>query len=77
MKYGGILFSNGEAFCGVYSYAAHISLEFGKGAEFPDAHKVLEGKGKGRRHIKITSIEDVKAKHVKHYIGVALQNVRS
>ena len=77
LKYGGILFSDGDAFCGVFSYAAHISLEFGKGAELADEHKALEGKGKGRRHIKIASMADVKAKHVKHYIGLAHQHVRS
>lgn len=76
-KYGGILFSDGDAFCGVFSYTAHISLEFGNGAELPDEYKALEGKGKGRRHIKIASIADVKAKHVKHYIDLAHQHVRS
>lgn len=71
IKYGGILFFKGEGFCGIFSYTAHISLEFSKGAELPDAYKILEGKGKGRRHIKIAEAADVKGKHVKHYIELA------
>lgn len=77
IKYGGILFSEGEAFCGLFSYTAHVSLEFSKGAELPDVHKVLEGKGKGRRHIKVASSDDVKAKHLKHYVSLAHKHVRS
>ncbi len=31
VKYGGILFSAVKPFCGVFSYAKHVSLEFGAG----------------------------------------------
>jgi hypothetical protein len=71
IKYGGILFSKDGAFCGLFSYTAHISLEFGNGAELPDTYRVLEGKGKGRRHIKLAGISDVESKHVKYYVGLA------
>lgn len=37
-KYGGILFSAGQPFCGVFSYAKHVSLEFGEGASLPDKY---------------------------------------
>jgi hypothetical protein len=72
VKYGGLLFSAGKPFCGVFAYAKHVSLEFGDGAALPDEHGVLEGEGKLRRHIKLYAIDDVVHKHVQHYVALAL-----
>lgn len=71
VKYGGLLFSNGKAFCGIFCYSQHVSLEFGEGAQLADTYQVLEGKGKQRRHIKLRSTGDVSSKHVSHYLGMA------
>jgi len=73
VKYGGFLFSFGQPFCGVFSYAKHVSLEFGAGASLPDTFSVLEGKGKLRRHIKLTSIDDISGKHVREYLLLAIE----
>lgn len=73
VKYGGILFSAGQPFCGVFAYAKHVSLEFGAGASLPDKYKVLEGEGKLRRHIKLSSAQDMSGKHVCEYLGLALK----
>lgn len=73
VKYGGILFSGTQAFCGVFAYAKHISLEFGEGARLADPFAVLEGKGKFRRHIKLTTIADIDSKHLLHYVKLAYQ----
>ncbi len=72
VKYGGLLFSAGKPFCGVFAYSKHVSLEFGDGAALPDAHDVLEGAGKLRRHIKLYALDDVDQKHVQHYLALAL-----
>lgn len=71
VKYGGILFSRSEAFCGVFAYTQHISLEFGDGANLPDAYGFLEGKGKQRRHIKLTSLDEIEKRQVAHYVQLA------
>jgi len=71
MMYGGILFSAPEQFCGVFAYSAHVTMEFGQGAELDDPHRVLEGKGKFRRHIKVQAIADITSKHLKDYIAQA------
>ncbi len=71
VKYGGILFSGSQAFCGVFAYAKHISLEFGDGASLPDAYGFLEGKGKQRRHIKLTTLDDLNTRQVAHYVQLA------
>ena len=73
VKYGGFLFSAVTPFCGVFSYAKHVSLEFGAGASLPDKFKVLEGEGKFRRHIKLSSVQDISGKHVREYLVLALK----
>jgi hypothetical protein len=73
IKYGGILFAVEQAFCGVFAYANHVSLEFGEGASLSDPFGVLEGKGKFRRHIKLAAIADIENKHLMHYVKLAYQ----
>ena len=68
VKYGGILYSAGSSFCGIFSYAQHVSIEFSKGVALPDRHKVLEGDGKFRRHIKIRTADEILSKKVREYI---------
>jgi hypothetical protein len=72
LMYGGILFSAPTQFCGVFAYTAHVSVEFGRGAELDDPHRVLEGNGKYRRHIKLQTVADITSKHLSHYIAQAL-----
>ncbi len=71
VKYGGILFAERKPFCGIFSYAKHVSLEFSAGASLPDKHKVLEGDGKLRRHIKLVAVDDIESKHVRDYLVLA------
>ena len=71
IKYGGILFSARTPFCGVFSYAGHVTLEFSQGAALPDTHGVLLGQGKLRRHIKLLSVSDIKDRHVAAYVELA------
>jgi hypothetical protein len=73
VMYGGILFSAPAQFCGVFAYSAHVSMEFGKGAELKDPHRALEGNGKFRRHIKLTTPDDIESKHLRDYIAQALR----
>jgi hypothetical protein len=73
VKYGGILFSSGVQFCGVFAYRAHVSVEFGSGAKIADALGHLEGSGKGRRHLKLASVADIKSKRLAEYLALAHQ----
>jgi hypothetical protein len=47
---------------GIFTYKDYASLEFSEGASFDDPDGRLEGKGKNRRHLKFTLVEDVAAK---------------
>ncbi|MFZ6873981.1 DUF1801 domain-containing protein [Undibacterium sp. Di27W] len=73
VKYGGLLFSSTRPFCGVFSYTRHVTLEFGRGASLPDKYKTLEGEGKYRRHIRLTTPQEIKDKHVHAYLQLALK----
>lgn len=73
IKYGGILFSSRTAFCGIFPYAGHVTLEFSEGASLPDRHGVLLGQGKLRRHIKLFSVSDIEDRHVADYVALARQ----
>lgn len=77
VKYGGILFSSGVQFCGVFAYKQHVSVEFGKGALITDTLGHLEGGGKGRRHIKLHSAKDIEAKRLADYLPLALAAAKS
>jgi len=68
MQYGGILFSLDDDVAGLFAYTHHVSLEFGHGSTFNDPNKFLEGKGKYRRHLKFTSVDEIKKKQVIFYI---------
>jgi hypothetical protein len=49
----------------------HLTLAFLRGAALPDAEKLLEGTGKGVRHVKLRSLADVKRPGVKKLIAEA------
>lgn len=73
IKYGGLVFKLEHTLMGgIFVYSKHISIEFSFGAELPDPDKLLEGKGKKRRHIKIHQIQDIKDKHVTYFVGNAV-----
>jgi len=76
VKYGGILFSSGVQFCGVFAYKQHVSVEFGSGAKIANTLGHLEGGGKGRRHIKLRSVKDIEAKMLAQYLPLALEAAR-
>ena len=72
VMYGGLMFTAGEeAFCGIFAYTAHVSVEFSRGASLSDPAQVLEGKGKFRRHIKIRQPSDIHTKQLSDYLARA------
>ena len=77
VKYGGIMFSDGTPFGGVFAYKDHVSVEFGHGAKINDTLGFLEGNGKGRRHIKLKAIDDLSGKKLDQYIPLAVVAAKS
>lgn len=74
VMYGGFMFATAAQFCGVFAYTEHVSIEFSRGCDLTDSHYVLEGSGKLRRHIKVHTLADIKAKHLRAYITQAHEN---
>ncbi len=73
IKYGGLVFlRDGNLVGGVFFYKEHMSVEFSYGTSLSDPYMVLEGKGKFRRHIKITIADDIITKNISHYVKEAL-----
>lgn len=77
VKYGGILFASDVQFGGVFAYKQHVSVEFSLGARIKDQEGILEGSGKGRRHIKLSNVGDISAKHLAKYLLLALEAARA
>jgi hypothetical protein len=77
VKYGGLLFSEGKPFCGIYAYASHVSMEFSRGCDPDDTHGLLQGSGKLRRHLKFETRADIVANHVQDYVRQAVIQARS
>jgi len=68
IMYGGIMFSLNDDFGGIFVRKNHISFEFGNGFTMNDPDKLLEGKGKFRRHLKIRSLSDIDDKKVEFFV---------
>ncbi len=80
--YGGIVIErelgvHNTMVCWHFVYKTHVSLEFGDGYRFSDPESVLEGKGKYRRHIKMTSPADIESKFVRAMIEQAFSKHKS
>jgi hypothetical protein len=58
--------------CGIYASSDHVNLSFAQGATLKDPKGLLEGTGKGIRHIKIVSIEDVGEDTIRGYVREAV-----
>jgi hypothetical protein len=79
VKYGGILFhaDPDRFFCGVFAYKAHVSVEFSQGSKIDDPWGHLEGGGRYRRHLKLTSVADIEDKRLIDYLPLALAAARA
>ncbi len=74
--YGGHVFKrkrgdHSSMVCGHFIYKQHVGLEFSQGYRLTDPDGVLEGKGKFRRHVKLTSVNDLKRKAVRDLLAQA------
>src|SRR5580698_5553690 len=62
--------SNGPLCCFMVG-KEHVTFAFMRGAALPDPEKLLEGTGKGVRHVKLRSVADVKRPGVQKLITKA------
>lgn len=60
---------NGNYFAMIRDYSNHVNLYFFSGAKL--SSKLLEGTGKGMRHIKIASRDDIKSAEIARLLRAA------
>jgi hypothetical protein len=51
----------------------HHLILVGPPARFPDPHGRLEGKGKGGRHLKLRSIDELPKESVRKWLRIAIK----
>ncbi len=73
IKYGGLHYSDSKPYTGLFVSKNHISMEFSEGVQFTDPKGLLQGSGKGRRHLKFTSTEDIDEKDIKMFLKQAMK----
>jgi hypothetical protein len=66
---------SGRDVCGIYPSSDHVNLSFWQGSALSDRKGLLEGTGKGMRHIKIFKVEDVGEEIIKAYVREAVASV--
>ena len=75
-KYGGTLFTvkpdakEGQ-FCGVFVQKTNVQISFSKGTSLKDPKSLLQGTGKLRRHINISSSEELNKREMKKLLKEA------
>ena len=57
--------------CSITPYKAHVSLMFAHGAKLPDPSHLLEGAGKGVRHVQIRTPADIENPAVQALLAAA------
>ena len=58
--------------CSIIPYPDHVNLAFFQGAKLDDPHGLLEGTGKGMRHVKFRSTKDIRKKALTDLIRLAV-----
>jgi len=72
IKWGNITWIGTDNVCWIIVYKDHVDFGFFKGAQLKDPKGLLEGTGKGLRHIKVYSPADIKQKEYNDLLKQAL-----
>jgi len=62
--------------CYIAPYTRHVNLGFHRGAHFPSPPSILEGTGKGLRHVKVRSPEEARSLALRSLVRTAIANDR-
>jgi len=62
--------------CYIAPYTRHVNLGFHRGAHFPNPPSILEGTGKGLRHVKVRTPEEARSLALRSLVQTAIANDR-
>jgi hypothetical protein len=60
IKWGSPWWTQNGYVCCIYTAGDHINFGFSRGVELTDPDGLLEGTGKGMRHVKLNSVKDIR-----------------
>jgi hypothetical protein len=60
IKWGMPCYVGTENVCSIMAYKSHVNFAIFRGAELSDKNGLLEGTGKGMRHVTIRSVKDIR-----------------
>ena len=60
----------GKSFCSIMAHTHHVNLQLFHGTELMDV-KLLDGTGKGMRHLKFSTVDDIDANSVTRLVKEA------
>jgi hypothetical protein len=72
ISYGSPAWKSNKILAIISPSKTHITFAFSRGAEFNDAHGLLEGVGKTTRHVKIKNLDAVNQNALRDYIQQAV-----
>lgn len=58
--------------CYIAAFKDHVNVGFSRGVELPDNAGILEGSGKAMRHVKVTSLDDIREDVLKDLVRAAV-----
>jgi hypothetical protein len=78
IKWGMPFFTlDGKMMCALGAHKSHVNLILvGPPGAFPDPQGRLEGKGKGGRHLKLRSLDELPKESVRKWLRVAAKEIR-
>lgn len=73
IKYGGVVFHASSLCGGIFLSKNHVTFEFSNGYQMTDPDGLLQGPGKFRRHMKISSPPEIRASNIASFIAQMTQ----
>ncbi len=64
-----------DGFCHIVTYATHVNLGFNRGALLPDPNKILTGRGKSIRHVRIQNLSELESPFLRRYLQNAIHQI--
>ncbi|MFD0684903.1 DUF1801 domain-containing protein [Actinomadura fibrosa] len=73
LAYGSPAWRGRQVLAVISQSKTHLTLAFGRGAEFEDEHGLLEGAGSKTRHVKLRTVADIDEDALRAYIAQAVR----
>ena len=73
IKWAQPVYEDNGPFCWIKAHQSHVNIGFWRGAQLTDPHGLLEGEGNRMRHVKLSSVKDIRKKALKDFVREAVK----